>query len=524
MSSENTEETSQQQQELPQAEVPTEPSMEQLEKQALELVMQKPPMSLVPRDPRQDLVILDFEDNDSGNADKFLYMFGERLAFCGRTRQWYVYDGRRWLKDANGHELQRLLEVFYHRVLLLFTLPDLSPAQLARKKSLLRLGNCVVRDRLLQAAEAKTKFDSKRFNQARHLLVTATGVVDLTNGVPHLCERGYFLTQQTELLYDFEVPAPQRFLCFLKEIFNDDQELIDYVQKVLGYCLTGETKEQCLFIFLGSGSNGKSVLLNLLKRMLPEYVQTLALSSLAEKRDYGAPNSSLVAAKDARVLLVNELNKNMRLDENLIKTATGEDTVVARSIYQAEVEFKPQFKLILTVNHFPQVNWDDYAWERRIRLIPFNHTFTGKEIDRELPEKLWAEREGILRWLVQGAERWYAEGLDAQPEKVQRQLWQMQMDSPSFCDFYKHCLEVTGKEEDVIQASELYRLYREWCGGLEETEQDYLSLQKFGRRLAQNKVGKKIMGRSRCTYYLGVRLKETLAAAEPQEEAEIYGT
>ena len=198
----------------------------------------------------------------------------------------------------------------------------------------------------------------------------------------------------------------------------------------------------------------------------------------------------------------------MRLDENLVKTSTGEDTVVARAMYKSEIEFKPHYKLILTVNHFPQVNWDDYAMARRIRLIPFLHTFKGREIDRELPAKLWAEREGILVWLVAGARRWYAEGLGEQPSMVQDELWKLEMDSSSFCDFYKHCLEVTGREQDLVQASALYQRYCDWCREQNLEVQEIVNNKLFGRNLLRSKITKKMLGKTRCNYYLGVRLKE----------------
>ena len=471
----------------------------------------------LPRAADQDRKILRFEDNDSGHAEKFLYLYSRELAFCGRTRTWYVYDGKRWLEDKNGHEVRRKLESFYRRVMRIFDAPDLLPEQASRKKALLRLGNCNVREHLLLAAEAKSRFDSKCFNQMRTLLVADNAIVDLPTGLPQLFSERYLLTQKTELSYKVEAEPPARFLRFLQEVFSGDRELIAYVQKVLGYCLTGETREQCFFIFCGAGSNGKSVLLNLLQRMLPEYVQTLALSGAAEKRDYGAPNSSLVAAQYARMLLVHELNNNTRLDENLFKTSTGEDMVMARAMYQSEIEFRPQYKLVLTVNHFPQVDWEDYAMERRIRLIPFLRTFKGRAIDKQLPQKLWQEREAILRWLVQGAERWYAEGLGPQPELVKRQLWQLQMASTSFCDFYERCLEFTGCEEDAIQASTLYQSYCDWCRRQDLESRDVLGTKKFSQNLLRNKITKKLLGRSRCNYYLGVRFKD-IPEQEPAEE------
>ena len=486
-----------------------DPELEERVRVAKKLIVAKLRQEhILPPEPPQFGKILQYEDNDSGNADKFLAYFHHELTFCKRTQTWFLYDGKRWLEDKNGQEIRRKAEIFYQEVMEIFDRPDLTDKQKERRKDFLRLGNCKVQERLLEAASVRSQFDSKNFNRFNNLLVAESGVIDLTNSVPHLFSPNYLLTQKTALLYDMEAPKPLRFLRFLEEIFDRNQELINYVQKVLGYCLTGETKEQCFFIFCGAGSNGKSVLLNLLQKMLPEFVQTMALSGLAEKRDYNAPNSTLVAAKDARMLFVHELNNNMRLDENLVKTSTGEDTVVARAMYKSEIEFKPHYKLILTVNHFPQVNWDDYAMARRIRLIPFLHTFKGREIDRELPAKLWAEREGILVWLVAGARRWYAEGLGEQPSMVQDELWKLEMDSSSFCDFYKHCLEVTGREQDLVQASALYQRYCDWCREQNLEVQEIVNNKLFGRNLLRSKITKKMLGKTRCNYYLGVRLKE----------------
>ena len=532
MSSENTEETSQQEQETKQAGKQRREVIEikqedqewekadktiQMLKEALNAVYKKP-------DPREDMAIFEYEDNDSGNADKFLKLYWYRLVYCDKSETWYIYDNKRWLQDKNGHEVRRLAERFYHRGMAVFNLPDLPKEIADRKKAFLKLGNCVVREHMLQAAATKLKFDSRAFNQQTELLTVKNGVINLSNGEFYGFAQIYNLTQYADINYDKQAEPPQRFLSFLDEIFCGDQELIAYVQKVLGYCLTGETREQCCFILWGNGSNGKSVLLNLLKQMLPEFVQAVSLSVLAEKRDYNAPNSTLVAARYARILLGNEMNSNMRLDESFIKTATGEDPVTARAIYKEEIEFIPRFKMLITVNSFPQVNWDEYAMSRRIRLIPFRRTFKGKEIDRELPYKLWQEREGILHWLVQGAIRWYAENLGEQPASVQKQLRQLQMDSSSFCDFYDQCLERTDCEEDIIQAAALYQIYLSWCQEHGVDVQDILSQKMFSNNLKRCQLLRKQIGHNRCNYYLGVRLKETLAAAEPQEETEIYGT
>ena len=530
MNSENTEETSKQEQgikvesrqESGSAEMSPE-WKEEVEK-TTQLVVKALDAVYQPPDPRKDMEILWFEDNDSGNADKFLHMYWWCLAYCHKTQTWYVYDGKRWLQDKNGHAVRRLVERFYQRGMAVFEQPDLSREVAGRKKDFLKLGNCAVREHMLEAAAARYDFDSRSFNQRAELLTVKNGVINLRKGELYGFAQIYDLTQYADVVYDRQAASPTRFLQFLEEIFNGDRELIAYVQKVLGYCLTGETKEQCFFILCGSGSNGKSVLLNLLKELLPEFVQTVALSALAEKNDYGAPNSTLVAAKDARMLLGNELNKNMRLDENLIKTSTGEDTVVARAMYREEIEFLPRYKVLMTVNSFPQVDWDDYAMLRRIRLIPFTHTFKGGEIDRELPDKLWQEQEGILRWLVEGARRWYAEGLGEPPASVRKKLWQLQMGSPSFCGFYEQCLERTGCAEDSIQAAALYQAYQAWCQEHAVEVRDILSQRMFSRNLQRCQLTKKLIGRSRCNYYLGLRLKDMSSEASIIEETEIYGT
>jgi|GEM_PF-5266117 len=459
---------------------------------------------------RLDMLVLAFEANDSGNAEKFLELYRLNLLYCLPTKTWYYFNGSYWVEDPDKQYVRQVADVFYHRLMRIFDLPDLEPWALKHKKEVLRLGNFKVREQMIKAAEVKSRCDFDTFNSQPNLMLAANTLVCLNDGQIRVPEVKDFLTQRTQVCYDNKAPEPLRFLKFLQEIFEGDEALISYTQKVLGYCLTGETREQCFFVFYGAGCNGKSVLLNLLRRMFPDFIKSLATSSFLEKRDYNAPNSSLVAAKDARLVLVNEVNGNARLDETLVKIVTGGDVLQVRAMYKAEIEIKPKFKVILTANKFPQVNWSDYALERRIRLIPFNRVFKGSEIDPHLPEKLWEERKGIFAWLVQGSVRWYQEGLGDQPPGVLQQLWKLRMGSESFCRFYEKCLEVTQAETDFIQASVLYQHYCSWCR--QDACQDVLSAKSFGQKLLLNKIPKKMLGRSRCNHYLGLRLKQQEAA------------
>jgi putative DNA primase/helicase len=238
-------------------------------------------------------------------------------------------------------------------------------------------------------------------------LNTPHGVVDLTTGQarPHIPE-DYF-TKITAVGPRGDCP---QFLAFLSRIAGGDSDLIGYLQRVLGYGLTGLTREHALFFGYGTGANGKSVLLSTVAGILGEYHRTAPIETFTASNADRHP-TDLASLRGARLVTATETEEGRRWAESRIKQLTGGDTVAARFMRQDFFEYRPAFKLIIAGNHKPSLRSVDEAIRRRFHLIPFAVTIPPEDRDADLAEKLKAEWPGILAWLIEGCLEWQTEGL-----------------------------------------------------------------------------------------------------------------
>lgn len=200
------------------------------------------------------------------------------------------------------------------------------------------------------------------------------------------------------------------FIKFLDCIFDHDAELIGYIKRLIGYCLTGRTDEQVMAFFYGTGRNGKTTLIKVMLMLLADFACSAQADILMQRKQDGA-NNELARLRGARLVAVNEVEEGAKLAEAQLKTMTGGDTVTARFLYHEFFEYVPQFKLILVGNHKPQIRGRDLGIWRRIHLVPFAVTISEEETDPHLLEKLKAELPGILAWAVQGCLEWQRTGL-----------------------------------------------------------------------------------------------------------------
>jgi putative DNA primase/helicase len=265
------------------------------------------------------------------------------------------------------------------------------------------------------------------------------------------------LSKLSEVAYDETAQAP-RWLEFLSQIFDGDQSLVAFVQKAIGYALTGETSEQCLFICYGTGANGKSVLLKTIMALLGEYAQTVQTTTLMFK-SYQGVNNDVAMLRGARFCSAVETDADHRLAESLVKQLTGGDKVRARFLFQESFEFTPEFKLWLAANHRPKVKGDDHAIWRRLKLLPFDVTIPKAAQNPKLDVELREELSGILAWVVEGCLRWQREGL-GEPEAVTKATAAYREDMDVLAEFIADKCAVG--EHYQATTTEIYNAYETW--------------------------------------------------------------
>ena len=292
------------------------------------------------------------------------------------------------------------------------------------------------------------------------------------------------------------------WLTFLNRIFRGDIELIRYVQRVFGYCLTASTREHALFFCYGTGGNGKGVFLNTITAILGDYAETAPMTTFTASNTDRHP-TELAMLRGARIVTAQETESGQRWPEAKIKQLTGGDPISARFMRQDFFTFQPMFKLLIAGNHKPSLKSVDEAVRRRFNLVPFTITIPAGERDPDLFEKLKREWPGILAWGVEGCLEWQRLGL-APPRVVLDATSEYLDEEDAIGRFLKEKCDLADQSasEDV---SDLYNSYKKWC---EECGERAMSTKRFSQNLSDKNLQKGHNSKTRRALFRGVRLLE----------------
>ncbi|MGC2784746.1 MAG: phage/plasmid primase, P4 family [Roseiarcus sp.] len=336
--------------------------------------------------------------SDEALALQFAESHAGDLRFVAAWNKWLIWEGTHWRFE----ETLRAWD-FARRV----CREAASQCNKGKMASALASAKTVYAIERLAHSDRRLAATADQWDADPWLLNTPNGAIDLRTGHarPHIAE-DYF-TKITAVGPRGDCP---RFLTFLKRIAGGDSDLISYLQRVLGYGLTGLTREHALFFGYGTGANGKSVLLSTIAGILGEYHRTAPIETFTASNGDRHP-TDLAGLRGARLVTATETEEGRRWAESRIKQLTGGDTVAARFMRQDFFEYQPQFKLIIAGNHKPSLRSVDEAIRRRFHLIPFAVTIPPEERDADLTEKLRDEWPGILAWLIEGCLEWQTEGL-----------------------------------------------------------------------------------------------------------------
>ena len=270
--------------------------------------------------------------------------------------------------------------------------------------------------------------------------------------------------------------SSDKFKNFISSIMCDDEENIKYLQKILGYCISGESKSQAFFVWWGNGSNGKSLLLKLLKRVLNKAYKTANKKIfISNSKDNGA---ELCDIKNARLLTFSETKKNDALNDDVIKMITGNDEITARALYKDPISFTLISKIILCTNHKPSFDGTDAAMIRRIQYIPFNARFVDEPeennkneylIDRELENDLLKEEyiNEFFSFCLEGIKLWYKEPTFRPPSKIEEERNNYILSQNSFKNWFLENVEkienVEKSETRNLNRSDCFNNYMQYC-------------------------------------------------------------
>ncbi len=339
-------------------------------------------------------------------------------------------------------------------------------------------------------------------------LITGIGIESHHEATKQLFEHYMSVVRTRYCNADFVEDSPcPRWIAFLNQIFENDDETIESVQRLLGYTLTGLVAEEVLVICYGFGSNGKSVFSNVIHNILGGYATTAPPSLLTARRpDDTSPRNDLASLAGMRYVSINELQAGDRLDEQVVKMLAGREPISARFLHREYFEYMPSFTAWLRTNHKPVITGEDDGIWRRLVVLRFGRKFSETEKDPFLEAKLLDERDGILQWMLEGTRMYLKDGLKLSP-RILSESAKYRNESDLLGEFLGD--HTTPDSSSRVNQTTLYEEYQAWtklCGVRP------LSKKSFTQRLAERGYPGGKSGNVR--FYQGLRRGQTTSSLQ----------
>ncbi len=470
------------------------------------------------------------ERSDIRNAERLVELHGEELLFVGTWGKGLAWDGKRWALDECGSWHRCAVQTA--RVMLEEALEELRGATAAGDEQRVKQAKAklawamtsqgvsrlaamvsVARSTASIAHDAQATSDADPW-----LLNVANGTIDLRTGELREHQRRDFITKLAPVAYEPDAKAPT-WDAFLARAMGGSDELAGFLQRMIGYALTGDVREHVLAGVLGGGATGKSTFLGTIHTMMGDYATPAARGLLFRSHGERHP-TELATLHGRRFVTCSEIEEGLMFDEALTKDLTGGDPINARRMREDEWTFQPTHKLFLAGNHKPTVRGDDEGIWRRMRLVPWTVTIPEADRDRGLPEKLRAELPGILAWAVRGCLAWQARGLEA-PSVVTEATNAYRAENDGLGEFLRLAAVFAG--DVTMPRRDLREAYEAYCT---ENGAEPLGAKRFAGRLRERGVSETTVrkGTSVVRGWRGVRLAseaEQVAASAWTERSHV---
>jgi len=443
-----------------------------------------------------------FALTDLGNAERLASQFGDRLRYCYERKRWLVWTGQVWEWDW-GNKVKALAKLairnIYHEA-------AAEPGDKRREEIVKHANGSQMECRInaminLAQSEPGIPVKVTELDTNPWLFNCLNGTIDLRTGklLPHRKED--LLTVIVPIEYQPDAPCP-RWLAFLDRVTGGDTELQGYLQRAVGYSLTGDIKSQVLFFLYGLGNNGKSTFVTTIRKLTGGYGERVNTDLFMLKdKNMGGPKEGLANLKGKRFIVASELEDGRRLAVSLIKDMTGGETIKADRKYEHEIEYQPTHKLWLVGNHKPVITDTTLSIWRRVKLIPFTITIPDAEIDPDLPSKLEAELPGILTWAVKGCLDWQQYGL-REPGTVTTATASYRHEQDILGDFLEDCCVLEPKA--TIAKADLKAEYQRWC---DDNKVEPIKQHTFKARLTERGIGEGVSSDGKKRLWRGIRLR-----------------
>lgn len=418
---------------------------------------------------------------DLGNARRFVSANHERLrSVMSRYRNpWLVWRGTHWESDNMGEAMRLAKETIreIHREAAAIKDEEKRDAVFEhafRSESSERI-HAMVR---LAATEPEITIRADQLDVDRWLFNTRNGTIDLQTNKFYKHRPTDYITKLSPVEYDKHAKCP-RWLTFLNEVLHEDEELVSFIQRAVGYSLTGDVREHSLFFAYGQGRNGKSTFFEVIRELMSDYAVQSDFSTFQSSRSEG-PRHDLARMRGARLVTAIEARGDRSFDETVLKQMTGGDTISARRLYEDFIEFQPQFKLWLAANHLPLVREQTEAFWSRILMIPFTVIIPPERRKKNLSRLLIKELPGILNWALEGCQQWRRGGLQA-PDTVKKAIEDYKEEYDVASEFFTSRCSLSPKF--WTPRSALYQSFADWW--METRGRNPLSHTAFNRLVSE---------------------------------------
>lgn len=402
---------------------------------------------------------LDEQLTDTSNAERWVELHGHRFRWHPGRACWMVWSGKRWAVDETGDALRATKDVADSWMTRDAVVKAHSSAELrAFEKHSARSGSAAARVAMLRlaAAEDGVAVGTDQWDADPWLLNVENGVIDLRTGRLQAHDARAYASKLAPTVYDPDATAPT-FLRFLEGALPAN-DVRAFVQRQLGYALTGVIREHVLPVWYGAGGNGKGTLQNAVSGVLGDYARAVPADLLMKKTGGDQHPTERAMLMGLRLAFASETEAGRQLAESTVKSLTGGDPITARFMRQDYFSFLPTHKLVMSTNHRPVIKGNDAGIWRRVRLVPWETT--PRTIDTTLGEQLAKEGPGILRWLVEGCLQWQRDGLGSAAQ-IDQATTAYRHEQDVCAAFLEEC--TTRQPDGTVGSAELFGAYRAWC-------------------------------------------------------------
>lgn len=409
---------------------------------------------------------------DLSFAEFFVFRYGDGIKYNNQAGKWYVWKNDIWIEcNKNTNELHQLVKDCIKEM---FRIAIDQTDKDERNNFLNFCKKCESRNNIdnmlsLASRENKVNRNESDFDKFPEYFNCKNVLIDLSGNTFKIIKRDpeLLIRQITNITYD---PAKQcpNFLKILDTIFNNNNEMISFIQRAVGYSLTGFTSEDCLFFMYGLGRNGKSTFAEILKLLFGNYYHKANIELLMIQKNVSVRND-IADLKGKRLVITSEIDQGKRLAESLVKDLTGGDDITARHLFQEHFTFKPVFKLWIYGNHKPIIKGTDEGIKRRIKLIPFTNIIPEDQIRSRdsIMIEMRAEVSGILNWALEGFNKWRENGKLIFPVEVKDATKEYFNEMDNIQNFINDCIKkVSGKHTLHSELYEKYKKYAEENGDI----------------------------------------------------------